>query len=1445
MLTLVGLGRRCLNHNAAALRATAHRTPHRFDRQGTVALPRGCSWRIQAGDVSVIASFRSVGHRSAPNHVRFALLRQTALAGGVLAALLVADFAAAQSAPFGGNGGAGGGGGAGGAGGQSSATGTGTAGGLGNGGGGGGGGVTGGDGGTGGGNASPATNGGAGGINHPVQSVRNGTEGAQASGQGGGSSGGGGGGGAHGFTGLARPTVAATGGNGGNGSGGVRGSGFDPLTHVDTGGGGGGGGGGGARITGAGALGTLTLAVTGGNGGNGGAGPGGGGGGGAGGAGLFLNGGASTITIGAAVGGGNGGRGGGANAGSQGGAGGNGGAGIIGADSTIIVGNGGLVAGGSGGAGGLVSGGGSGPAGAAGAAILFTGGTNVLELQAGYTITGNVTGADANDTFRLGGTTAGTFSAALLDTQFAGFGSFEKVGTGTWTVTDTTASTVNWVINGGSLKLGAGGSLGTGNVTNNGGLVFDRSDAFTVSNNISGGGSITVTGSGVTTLTGNNTMTGGITVNGTLRLGSNNAAGGAGNTITTTGSVISFANGVNSATPININSNTTQLEVLNADAATQSGVISETAGPRGFEKIGTGTLTLAANNTYSGVTVISAGTLVAGSTFVGVTPTAALGNNSATNIVRLNGGTLQIDNQVATFARPVEITALNGTLNNVAALTLNGMTTFTGALTKTGAGNLTLNGAGTGAGGLIFNSSGTLEIGSNSALGTGTLRLQNGGTLLPGVASVSLANAIVVDAATTVSTPTGRAMTLSGAISGAGSLTKVNPGTLDLTGANSFTGGITLGGGTLGVGSNTALGTGAVSAQVGTTLRAVANATLANNIVVTQGMGGTQFTVDTNGNNLTLNGVISTNVAQQELVQPGLTKAGAGVLTLNGTNTYRGATLVNAGKLIVNGSIANTASVTIADGATMGGNAAIPNLTVQSGASLSPGNSIGTVNIAGNLTLNAGSTTVIEIQQAQVDKINAGGTAALAGTLQLVALGGPYNFGTPYNFLTATGGINGTFATVNTDAAFGVGVTSAVSYNANNAFVTLAAAPLVNPQTPQTPVLGLSQTRNITAVASALDRATLSGVDVSSLFRIYNQPTREALAAAVNTLSGEVHTATSAAGLRASDQFLRVMLDPFAIGRDGSLVGTSGYSGYTADLPGRKGPVSAPAPVRFEPTFHVWGATFGQIDRTKGDATGAGSATREIKDANVAVGADYRIAPGSVIGFALSGGQSRSELGRNLGSSNADIFQLGLYGATKIGALSLAGSLSYAAMQVETRRNIPALGLGTTADYSAHVWGGRLQAAYDLFSAGGFTVSPIAALQIQSVHTPNFRETNSFTGAAAGVTGRSNTNTALRSDLGLRVTSVTTLGGRKVTLFTEIAWAHYFQRDITFAASLTGIANTNFVIEGARSNRDAALFSAGADIQLTPNLTLGGRLDASASGNTTSFAGSGVLRASF
>jgi uncharacterized protein with beta-barrel porin domain len=208
------------------------------------------------------------------------------------------------------------------------------------------------------------------------------------------------------------------------------------------------------------------------------------------------------------------------------------------------------------------------------------------------------------------------------------------------------------------------------------------------------------------------------------------------------------------------------------------------------------------------------------------------------------------------------------------------------------------------------------------------------------------------------------------------------------------------------------------------------------------------------------------------------------------------------------------------------------------------------VNIAGHLALNAASTTVIEIQGAAVDKINAGGTAAVNGTLQLVALGGAYNFGVPYNFLTATGSVTGTFTTVTTDAAFGVGVTSTVTYNASNSFVTLNAAPLVIPPVvppvvvppvivpPAPTLLGALRPLNVLAVASGMDRAVAGGVNPSAFFGVYNQPTTAALITAVNTLSGEVHTSTNAMGVQSSDQFMRVMLDLTAIGRDASLSAT-------------------------------------------------------------------------------------------------------------------------------------------------------------------------------------------------------------------------------------------------------------------------------------------------------------------
>jgi hypothetical protein len=90
-------------------------------------------------------------------------------------------------------------------------------------------------------------------------------------------------------------------------------------------------------------------------------------------------------------------------------------------------------------------------------AITFTGGTNLLELQAGSAITGNVIAFSAADTFRLAGNTNSSFYASAIGpgAQYQGFGIFEKFNTSTWSLTGTPGSNTPWAISNGTLLAAA------------------------------------------------------------------------------------------------------------------------------------------------------------------------------------------------------------------------------------------------------------------------------------------------------------------------------------------------------------------------------------------------------------------------------------------------------------------------------------------------------------------------------------------------------------------------------------------------------------------------------------------------------------------------------------------------------------------------------------------------------------------------------------------------------------------------------------------------------------------------------------------------------------------------------------------------------------------------------------------------------------------------------
>ncbi|WP_207916082.1 beta strand repeat-containing protein, partial [Aquabacter spiritensis] len=220
--------------------------------------------------------------------------------------------------------------------------------------------------------------------------------------------------------------------------------------------------------------------------------------------------------------------------------------------------------------------------------------------------------------------------------------------------------------------------------------------------------------------------------------------------------------------------------------ASWSGVLSGTGA---LAKVGGNTLTLSGANTYSGGTTLSGGTLALGHATalgagrVSVTETATLAFGGAYSI----GNAIALaEGQVATLA------------SGANAVTLSGVIDGAGGLAKTGTGTLTLTGDNLYSGGTRL-AAGAIALGSETGLGTGTLSFAGSATLAL-LADLSVGNALILDEATTATLDTGvHAVTLSGAVSGGGSLVKTGAGTLTLSGSNAYSGATNVSGGTLAV----------------------------------------------------------------------------------------------------------------------------------------------------------------------------------------------------------------------------------------------------------------------------------------------------------------------------------------------------------------------------------------------------------------------------------------------------------------------------------------------------------------------------------------------------------------------------------------------------------------------------------------------------------------------
>lgn len=698
-------------------------------------------------------------------------------------------------------------------------------------------------------------------------------------------------------------------------------------------------------------------------------------------------------------------------------------------------------------------------------------------------------------------------------------------------------------------------------------------------------------------------------------------------------------------------------------------------------------------------------------------------------------------------------------------------------------GDATVSGAGS-----SWTNTGALYVGYN---GDATLTIENGGTVDSDQGIVG--NSAGSTGGVTV-TGTGSSWTNSGALavgfSGAGTLDIEDGGTLSFT-TNGAIGDGTGSSGTVtvtGAGSNlTGAGDLAIGYNGSGTLTLSDGGTLSADIVSLGERTGSTGTLNigaATGDTAAGAGTVST-----PLLAFG---DGTGTLVFNHTDTAygfgadisgNGTVLHEAGTTLFSGDSSGYTGTFHLTGGTIGGNGILGGtLDVGSGATVAPGNSVGTLNVT-NATFNTGSVYEVELNDGGFaagtnnDLLNAGGTVTInGGTVHVTPENGTddgssYTAPGTYTIVTA-GSVTGTFdsPTATDDYVF---LDFTLAYDASNVYLNSQRAAFFS---------DIARTPNQRAVAGPLTGLGAGNAVYDAMAGLVGGA--DDARAALDALSGEIHASVKTA-----------LLEDSRFAREAAL--------------DRLGDADAS-----DKPYGFWTRGFGSWADWDSDGNAA-ELDRSI--GGIFFGGDMEVADRFRLGVFGGYADSRIDVDDRASSAAVQTWNLGVYGGGSWNGFGLSAGGSYAWHDIDADRMAAFSGFSNSlsADYNARSAQVFSEAAYRL-SFDTADIEPFVKLAYVHLKTDAYDET----GGAAALAASSQTAHATFTTLGLRGEHRVSMGQGTVRLTGSGGWRHAFGHVPTTRHAFAS-GSAAFTVAGVPVAGDMFVFDFGATTNLAADIAIG------------------------